>query len=240
MYSIKRKISASNVNKDGKLHLHEAFNFMLDICAFHMENIEVLNDFFEKNGYAAFLKAAQIDIIKTPTYKENLTITDEIYSCKGIYGLRGITISNDKNELFYKAHLTGVFVNKETGTPIKLTDEIINDPEVNENKIDMEILSRKISASTNNIKQSENLVIPQSFIDMNKHMNSSYYLRIAEDILNENFDYNRVKIEYKMQVKQGSSVRIELLDCNNPCVCIYENSSNIHLATIEFSKANLQ
>ena len=70
-----------------------------------------------------------------------MTITDEIYSGKGIYGLRGITIKNDKNEVCYKAHLTGVFVNMETGTPIKLTDEIINDPEINENKIDMDIMS---------------------------------------------------------------------------------------------------
>ena len=46
MYTIKREISASNVNKDGYLHLHEAFNFMLDICAFHMDEIKSLNDFF--------------------------------------------------------------------------------------------------------------------------------------------------------------------------------------------------
>ena len=39
-----------------------------------------------------------------------------------------------------------------------------------------------------------------------------------------------------MQVKQGSTIRIELLDCDNPCVCIYEDEDNIHLATIEFSK----
>ena len=141
-----------------------------------------------------------------------------------------------KNEICYKAHLTGVFVNLETGTPIKLTDEILDDPELNENKIDMDILPRKISVNSNNIKRSERIVIPQSFIDINQHMNSSYYLRVAEDILNEEFDYNRVRIEYKMQVKQGSTIRIELLDSDNPCVCIYEDKENVHLATVEFTK----
>lgn len=236
MYTIKREISASNINKEGKIHLHEAFNFMLDICAFHMDEINVLSKFFVKNNYSVFLKAAQIDIIKTPTYREKLIITDEIYSGKGIYGLRGITIKNEKNEICYKAHLTGVFVNLETGTPIKLTDEILDNPELNENKIDMDILPRKISVNSNNIKRSEKIVIPQSFIDINQHMNSSYYLRVAEDILNEEFDYNRVRIEYKMQVKQGSTIRIELLDSDNPCVCIYEDKENVHLATVEFTK----
>ena len=236
MYTIKREISASNINKEGKIHLHEAFNFMLDICAFHMDEINVLSKFFVKNNYSVFLKAAQIDIIKTPAYREKLIITDEIYSGKGIYGLRGITIKNEKNEICYKAHLTGVFVNLETGTPIKLTDEILDDPELNENKIDMDILPRKISVNSNNIKRSERIVVPQSFIDINQHMNSSYYLRVAEDILNEEFDYNRVRIEYKMQVKQGSTIRIELLDSDNPCVCIYEDKENVHLATVEFTK----
>lgn len=236
MYTIKREISASNINKEGKIHLHDAFNFMLDICAFHMDEINVLSKFFVKNNYSVFLKAAQIDIIKTPAYREKLIITDEIYSGKGIYGLRGITIKNEKNEICYKAHLTGVFVNLETGTPIKLTDEILDDPELNENKIDMDILPRKISVNSNNIKRSERIVIPQSFIDINQHMNSSYYLRVAEDILNEEFDYNRVRIEYKMQVKQGSTIRIELLDSDNPCVCIYEDKENLHLATVEFTK----
>ena len=236
MYTIKREISASNINKEGKIHLHEAFNFMLDICAFHMDEINVLSKFFVKNNYSVFLKAAQIDIIKTPTYREKLIITDEIYSGKGIYGLRGITIKNEKNEICYKAHLTGVFVNLETGTPIKLTDEILDNPELNENKIDMDILPRKISVNSNNIKRSERIVIPQSFIDINQHMNSSYYLRVAEDILNEEFDYNRVRIEYKMQVKQGSTIRIELLDSDNPCVCIYEDKENVHLAKVEFTK----
>ena len=236
MYTIKREISASNINKEGKIHLHEAFNFMLDICAFHMDEINVLSKFFVKNNYSVFLKAGQIDIIKTPAYREKLIITDEIYSGKGIYGLRGITIKNEKNEICYKAHLTGVFVNLETGTPIKLTDEILDDPELNENKIDMDILPRKISVNSNNIKRSERIVIPQSFIDINQHMNSSYYLRVAEDILNEEFDYNRVRIEYKMQVKQGSTIRIELLDSDNPCVCIYEDKENLHLATVEFTK----
>lgn len=236
MYTIKREVSASNVNKFGNLHLHDAFNFMLDICAFHMDNIKVLKDFFIKNNFSVFLKAAQIDIIKTPVYGDKLSITDEIYSGKGIYGLRGITIKNDINEICYKAHLTGVFVNIETGTPIKLTDEIINDSEVNENKINMDILPRKILINSNKIKKVEKIVIPQSFIDMNKHMNSSYYLRLAEDILNEEFDYNRIRIEYKMQVKQNCTIRIELLDCDNPCVCIYEDKENVHLATVEFSK----
>ena len=131
--------------------------------------------------------------------------------------------------------MTGVFVNMETGAPIKLTDEIINDSEINGEKIDMEILPRKITIG-GNIKRVEKIVIPQSFIDMNKHMNSSYYLRLAEDILNEEFDYNRARIEYKMQVKQGSTIRIELMDSENPCVCIYEDNENTHLATVEFSK----
>ena len=100
----------------------------------------------------------------------------------------------------------------------------------------MDILPRKISVNSNNIKRSERIVIPQSFIDINQHMNSSYYLRVAEDILNEEFDYNRVRIEYKMQVKQGSIIRIELLDSDNPCVCIYEDKENVHRATVEFTK----
>ena len=59
--------------------------------------------------------------------------------------------------------------------------------EINGEKIDMEILPRKISVC-GGIKRVEKFVIPQSFIDMNKHMNSSYYLRLAEDILNDSME----------------------------------------------------
>ena len=49
MYTIKREISSSNVNENGKLHLHEAFSFMLDICAFHMEDIKTWN-FYQRES----------------------------------------------------------------------------------------------------------------------------------------------------------------------------------------------
>lgn len=235
MYTIKRQVSSTNVDKNNKLYLHEAFNFMLDICTFHMEDIDELNYYFTKNGYAAFLKAIQIDIIKIPEYREELIITDEIYSGKGIYGLRGIEIKNIHDEIFYKAHFTGVFVNKETGLPIKLPDEICQLAEINGQKLQMELEPRKINIPENNIKKTIFLDVPKTFIDINQHMNSTYYLRLAEDILDEDYNYKRVRIEYKMQVKQGEKIRVDLINSVKPCVCIYEDKDNTHLATIEFS-----
>ncbi len=235
MFTIKRQVSSTNVDKNNKLYLHDAFGFMIDICTFHMEAIKELDDYFTKNGYAAFLKAIQIDIIKTPSYKENLIITDEIYSGKGIYGLRGLVVKNEQGEVFYNAHFTGVFVSKETGMPIKLTDEICQLEEINGKKIEMELEPRKINVPDVNVKRTMHLNVPKTFIDVNQHMNSTYYLRLAEDILDEDFEYKRVRIEYKMQVKQGKKIRVELLDSEKPCICIYAEEENVHLATIEFS-----
>ncbi len=235
MFTIKRQISSTNVDKNNKLYLHEAFNFILDICAFHMEDIKELDDYFKQNGFAAFLKAAQIDIIKTPSYKEKLIIEDEIYSGKGIYGLRGITIKNTLGEVLYKAHLTGVFVNVQSGAPIKLPNEIFEIDEFNDRKIDMELEPRKIDIPKGNIKKTLFLDVPKTFIDINQHVNSSYYLRLAQDILEDGFKYKRVRIEYKMQAKQGEKIKVELIEAERPCVCIWGDENNIQLATVEFS-----
>ena len=92
MYMMKTEIPFTRAGKDNKLKLHEAVGMMMDCCQFQEYQEKKFCDYLRTNEIAIFLFSIQIDILRWPEFRENVTTAVKIYGCKSIYGLRRLTM----------------------------------------------------------------------------------------------------------------------------------------------------
>ena len=142
MYEMKNELTFTQCGADGRLKLHEAVALMTDCCQFQEHRETVLKKYLQDNGIAIFLSSIQIDILRLPLFRENISTAVKIYGCKSIYGLRRITMHDESGNLCLIANATGAFFDLNALKAVKV------DPEDFNVKFDdaepMECLPRKI------------------------------------------------------------------------------------------------
>ncbi len=204
MYQMENELSFTKCGADGKLKLCDAASLMMDCCQFQEYQETGLCSYLRENDIAVFLSSIQIDILRMPEFRENVTTAVKIYGCKSIYGLRRLTMRDEAGKLCLISNATGAFFDLNAGKAVKV------DPEVFNVKFDeaeeMECLPRKIPASQAAARKVPAFLVKPSDLDPNGHLTSPVYFAIASDALDKDYSFNRVRIEYKQQAKCGDFI----------------------------------
>ncbi len=236
MFAIRRQVSSSDADSSGKAYLHAVMNYMLDVCFFHQEALAGFRQYFRDNGFGIFLLSWQADILDMPRFGEKLSIEDSIYDVESIYGKRVIEARDESRRLRLICHGIGVFVDLKTGRPVKRPAEFRQlvdlDPQ-----LPMDIQPRRIALPEGTPDSTFELAVPRSFIDLNGHMNSDNYIRLADDLLPAEFAYDRLRVEYRMQAKQGEKIRFERISAaDRYFVRVVSGENSTLLTALEFSR----
>ena len=236
MYEMKSELAFSQCGADGRLKLHEAVTLMMNCCQFQEHQETGLKKYLQDNGIAIFLSSIQIDVLRFPAFRENVTTAVKIYGCKSIYGLRRITVRDESGNLCLRANATGAFFDLNALKAVKVNLANFNV------KLDdaepMECLPRKIPVPQTPGLQMPVFEVKRSLLDPNGHLSSPYYISIATDILPDDFAWNRVRIEYKQQAKSGNTILPVLYMLSDGSAVVDMQSNNgISYAIAEFSTA---
>ncbi len=239
MYEMKRVLTFTQCGADGKLKLHEAVALMTDCCQFQEHQETGLKKYLQDNGIAIFLSSIQIDILRMPLFRENISTAVKIYGCKSIYGLRRITMHDESGNLCLIANAAGAFFDFNAAKAVKVN------PEDFDVKFDdaepMECLPRKIPIPPIPGTAMSAFEVKRSLLDPNGHLSSPYYFSIAADILPEHYSWNRVRIEYKQQAKSGELIHPLLYTLpDGKMVVNMRSGAGSSCAVAEFSTVKLQ
>ena len=234
MFVIEDIVTTSKTGEDGKLKLVAAFQMMQDCSELWFTSEPEFEAYMRENNLTQLLASRQVDIIRVPSYGENLTITTRVYECLGYYGFRNTIITDEAGLPCYATWSTGVCVNHETGRLSKMDPSIVSlmciDP-----KYDMKYLDRKISLPKMELKSSEPIMVMRDDIDYNRHMNNAQYIRIACEFLPTDFMVKRVRVEYKKPARMGDILYPQVL-CIDDKMFVELISENGLCAVIEFTK----
>ena len=207
---------------------------MMDCCQFQEYQETGLCRYLRENNIAVFLSSIQIDILRMPEFREKVTAAVKIYGCKSIYGLRRITMRDENENLCLIANAAGAFFDLKAGKAIKV------DPDVFGVKFDdaeeMECLPRKIPIPCSVGETVPAFPVKLSDLDPNGHLSSPVYFAIASDAIGESFDFNRVRIEYKQQAKNGNFVLPVIYRECDRVVVEMKSGSGLPFAAAEFSR----
>jgi acyl-ACP thioesterase len=202
LYRLSQRVCTSHTNGEGALKLVSAVDMMQDCSQLWLESEPELGRFFKENGIAQMLVSRQTDLRRMPVYGERLTVETRVYDCKSFLGYRNTVIYDEEGRPCVVSWSIGAFVNLETGRPEKLPAGIIAglrfDP-----KFDMEYLGKKIAPPGEPGEKLPPLGVSRNDIDFNRHMNNAHYVRIAVELLPEDFRTLRFRIEYKSPARYG-------------------------------------
>ena len=114
-----------------------------------------------------------------------------------------------KDYFFYKTWSMGAFVDKVAGKLKRVDDATIQSMTL-EPQLEMNYKDRRIILPKTEGEVLHPIKVLRADIDYNKHLNNANYVRMAMELLPENFVVNGLRVEYRVAAKLG--------DCLTPTI----------------------
>ena len=200
MYSLNYKVTTSTCDSDGKLKLYSALQMMQDCSEMWIDSEQGVKDYFEKENMAQLLASRQVEVIRRPSFKEELTVTTSVYGMKSMFGFRNTFIYDAEGLPCYRTWSMGAFVDKGTGKLKKVDDQTISTMLL-EPKLDMNYKDRRIILPKEGGTVLTPVAVQRADIDYNKHVNNANYIRMAMELLPEGFEVKGLRVEYRVPAK---------------------------------------
>ena len=202
MYTLNYKVTTSTCDSEGKLKLYSALQMMQDCSEMWIDSEPTARKFFNDNNMTQLLATRQVEVVRVPRFKEDLTVTTSIYEVLPMYGFRNTFIRDAQGQPCYRTWSMGAFVDLATGKLARLSEDAIASLTL-EAKQEMNYRGRRIIQPKQDGTLLEPVTVMRADIDYNRHMNNANYVRIAMELLPEGFEVHDMRVEYRIAAKQG-------------------------------------
>lgn len=204
MYSCRDRVSFSQIDYSGKLSVSGVVDAMQDCCMFHSEEVGRSSQELLKINRAWLVSAWQIIIKDRPKMGQEFITKTWPHQFKGFFGLRNFLVESLEGEVFACADSYWFFADVKTGKPVRVPKE---ESEVYETspRYDMPKGSRKVSCPEN-LKFRQKITVCQSYLDTNGHMNNGQYIRLATNVLPDDFKVSELCAEYRLATHLGDEI----------------------------------
>ncbi len=235
MYEMKIQVRYSETDQNGKVRLHQILEYFQDCVTFHSMAVGLGIRGDEQENRAWYLIAWDIKIHRYPEMAEYLAITTEPYKMRGFYGYRRFKIMDKNNNVLAEADSNWIFMDIEKMIPVKipknLAERYISGP-VQDQTVRVK---RKLSAEGEWVER-ESLTVTKIFLDSNGHVNNTYYVLWAEDVLPENYEIKEVKVDYRQSVFFKDTIHISFIEEENGWRVRFMNQNQMLIALVELKK----
>ena len=233
MYSLTYKVTTSTCDSEGKLKLYSALQMMQDCSEMWIDSEPGVRQYFTEQNMAQLLATRQVEIVRVPEYKEELMVTTSVYGMKPMFGFRNTFIYDAQGKPCYKTWSMGAFVDKAVGKLKRVDDATIQSMTLDP-KLDMNYKDRRIILPKNSGEVLEPIKVLRADIDYNKHMNNANYVRMAMELLPENFVISGLRVEYRVAAKLGDMLKPTIFKSADGIIVSLSIGSEVS-AIIEFT-----
>lgn len=164
-----------------------------------------VKEYFTKENMAQLLASRQVEIIRVPAYKEELTVTTSVYGMKPMFGFRNTFIYDANGKPCYRTWSMGAFVDKSNGKLKRVDDATIASMHL-EPQLEMNYRDRRIILPKEGGEKVEPIKVLRADIDYNRHMNNANYIRVAMELLPAAFEVKGLRVEYRVAAKLGDTL----------------------------------
>ena len=202
MYSLNYKVTTSSCDSEGRLKLYSALQMMQDCSEMWIDSEPDVKQYFTEQNMAQLLATRQVEILRVPEFKESLTVTTSIYGMKPMFGFRNTFIYDSEGKPCYRTWSMGAFVDKTAGKLKRVDDATIASMTL-EPQLEMNYKDRRIMLPKEGGETLDPIKVLRADIDYNKHVNNANYVRMAMELLPENFKVQGLRVEYRVAAKLG-------------------------------------
>ena len=234
MYSLRYKVTTSTCDSNGKLKIFSALQMMQDCSEMWIESEPTVKGYFNGQNMAQLLVTRQVEIVRLPDFKEDLTVTTSVYEVKPMFGFRNTFIRDAQGEPCFKTWSMGAFVDMATGK-LKRIDEATIASITMDDKQEMNYRDRRIILPHDGGIALKPVPVMRADIDYNKHMNNAHYVRIAMEPLPKDFEVKGMRMEYRVPAKLGDLLTPIIFNLGNTIIVSLAIGTETS-AIIEFTK----
>ena len=202
MYSLKYKVTTSCCDSEGRLKLYSALQMMQDCSEMWIDSVPMVKQYFAEQNMAQLLATRQVEVVRVPEFKEELTVTTSVYEVKPMFGFRNTFIYDAEGRPCYKTWSMGAFVDKAAGKLKRVDDATIASMAL-ESRLEMNYKDRRIILPKEGGEVLEPVRVLRADIDYNRHMNNANYVRVAMELLPDGFEVRGLRVEYRVAAKFG-------------------------------------
>lgn len=235
MYSLDYKVTVSMCDADGRLKLFSALQMMQDCSELWKTSEPEYDRFFTENGMAQLLASRQVEVVRVPQYKENLTVTTSVFDVSPMFGFRNTFIYDAEGQPCYKSWSMGAFVKLDSGKLNKISDELVANFN-REPKLEMDYRDRRIILPKINATSTISYVVRRNDIDYNRHMNNANYIRLALEALPDDFEVRNMRVEFKKPAKLSDELILEVVNQSDDTIFVVEKLAEQISTIIELKK----
>ena len=202
MYSLNYQVTTSTCDSEGRLKLYSALQMMQDCSEMWIDSEPGVKQYFKEQNMAQLLASRQVEIIRVPVFKEKLTVTTSVYGMKPMFGFRNTYIYDAEGKPCYRTWSMGAFVDKATGKLKRVDNDTIATMTL-ESQLEMNYKDRRIILPKENGFSCAPIPVMRADIDYNRHLNNANYIRMAMELLPEDFEIKGLRVEYRVAAKRG-------------------------------------
>lgn len=195
-------VTTSTCDSDGQLKLYSALQMMQDCSEMWIDSVPVVRDSFAKTNMAQLLASRQVEVVRVPHFKEQLTVTTSVYEVKPMFGFRNTFIYDSEGKPCYRTWSMGAFVDKATGKLKRVEPEALASLSL-DSKLEMNYRDRRINLPKAAGETFDPIRVMRADIDYNRHMNNAQYIRVASELLPADFIVHGLRVEYRAPAQLG-------------------------------------
>ena len=124
MYSLKYKVTTSTCDSEGQLKLYSALQMMQDCSEMWIDSEPEVKAYFANENMTQLLASRQVEVLRVPGFKEELTVTTSVFDVKSMFGYRNTFIYDADGRPCYRTWSMGAFVDKATGKLKRVDDTV--------------------------------------------------------------------------------------------------------------------
>ena len=232
MYKTEGPVRYSECGPDNQMKLSACINYFQDCTTENSETIGVGHDYLVAKKRAWILNSWNVEFYRRPEAGEHIEVGTWATGFRGVFGPRDFVMKTKEGEVLVQAASLWVYVDTETGRPVKPTEEDISVYEVGE-PILAEPISRKINRPIDTVKV-DTFPVHKYHIDTNKHVNNSKYVEIACEALPDGFEVKKMRVEYKKAAVLGDTIVLKKVVTEEKIIAeLCDGEDNI-FAIVEF------
>lgn len=236
MYEMKRKVTYSQVGSDLKIDMAMLVHYFQDCAIFQSESIHKGFGEMERTHTTWYLSGWQIEVIRYPEFKEEITVRTWPHSFKGLYGYRNFDILDEKGNQIVQANSIWIFMDLEKMKPAKVTPEGIAGYDT-EPAIDMEYAPRKIQIMDSAYRKEDvddtPVIVKRSFLDSNLHVNNGRYVTEAMDYLQDFAAIKSMRVDYRKAAALGDRMYPAIYEQDNCCQVVFSDEQGNPFVIVE-------
>ncbi len=235
MYTFDSRIRYSEADEYGDLSIVGIMNYLQDCSTFQSEDLKLGISYLNEEKRAWWLSEWQIEILRKPHFGERIRISTWPYGFKGIYGYRNFTIEDEAGALLVKADSTWFYYDLEKGCPVRVPKSQLDAYHLEDNKLDMQPVDRKISLPYEYEAVSP-ITVERHHLDTNRHVNNAQYVSIATEILPAKFAVGRLHVQYRKAAVLGDIMYPKLAELPNGYIVSLQDENNNIYANLMLEK----